>query len=169
MKKYTSDDIKILKANSFDLAMVDVSKGSFQRNLTAAVIHAIEFARQLVTDDLPDRIKYVLRLGSSYDSSALEEGEQTYPEDYSKPIRYFEKSEDVVNFLWRNGKVPEWINVSVDSKTAVHTNIKLECCGRFSNRIEHIYHAHEGRAPFHVLGPPVPQGFDLSSGKKYQL
>lgn len=169
-KKYTANDIKLVKPKKEYIESVDISRTAFEKNLASASNHALEFARTLVTNDLPDEIRYVVLLGASYDESPLEEGEYTFPNDYADRERCFYRIGDIADLLWRDGKVPEWINIFVESATPEYTNIKLECCGRFSDKAEHIYHAHEGRAPFHVLGPPMPVGTDFSSQEgKYQL
>lgn len=171
-KQYSADDIKRLKPTDEylkALEAVDISRDSFKRNLISAANYAVEFARTLVSNNLPNKIRYVVFLGASYDGNPLEEGECTFPEDYSQRERHFDESESVVNLLWRDGKVPEWINVIVQSETPEYTNVKLECCGRFSDKAENLYHVNEGRAPFHVLGPNLPQGYDLSSREKFDL
>lgn len=169
-KNYTANDIKLVKPKKEYIDMVDISRAAFEKNLESASSYALEFARTLVINDLPDGIRYVVLLGASYDESQLEEGEYTFPEDYEHRERCFYRVSDIVDLLWRNGKVPEWVNVFVESATQEYTNIKLECCGRFSDKVEYMYHAHEGRAPFHVLGPPMPVGGDFSSQEgKYQL
>lgn len=164
-KKYTADDIKLIKDKAIDSNAIDISRNSFEHNLISAAFHAQEFARTLVTNILPEKIKYVVYLGVSYDGNPLEDGEQIFPEDCTKNKRCFDRSEEVVDLLWREGSVPEWINVFVESNTSEYTQIKLDCCGRFSRKSEHIYHAHEGRAPFHVLGPPRQSEFDLFDKK----
>ena len=168
-KQYSADDIKTIKSKESYIDLVDISRPVFEKNLVDSAIHALEFARTLVTNALPDKIRYVVRLGVSYDGNPLEDGEVTFPSDYDEKERIFDNSQEVADLLWREGRVPEWINVTVLSETPEYTNVKLECCGRFSDKAEQIYHAHEGRAPFHVLGPPIPQGVDISKGEKYQL
>lgn len=155
-KIYTSDDIKIVNPKNNQSHKVDISQVGFERSLVEAARCALEFARQLVINNLPDKIRYDVILGCSYDGNSLEQGEYTFPEDYDNGQRLFENREDVVGLLWKDGKVPEWVNVSVESEDGVFTNVKLECCGRYSSNVEHVYHAHEGRAPFHVVGPPMP-------------
>ncbi|WP_075186522.1 hypothetical protein [Teredinibacter haidensis] len=168
-KKYTADDIKVIKPAKSNEQLIDISREAFGNNLLSASRHALEFARTLVIKELPDDVKYVVCLGASYDGNPLESGEITFPEDYNENMRIFDECEKVINLLWRDGKVPEWINISVASEEDGFTNVRLDCCGRYSSDPEQIYHAHEGRAPFHVLGPPVPQGVDIEKGQKYTL
>jgi hypothetical protein len=65
-------------------------------------------------------------------------------------------AETVVAELWRDGHVPEWINVAVVSETGTATVIEVVCCGRFTNDDSRLYHSQEGAPPFHVLGPALP-------------
>ena len=168
-KIYTADDIKLVKADKALSDKVDISRGRFKKNLESSSQHALDFTRSLVVNSLPDQIKYTVFLGASYDGNPLEDGERVFPEDYSERERAFANSEEVVELLWRDGTVPEWINVSVVSEDGEHTLIKLECCGRYSGDVKHMYHAHEGRAPFHVIGPPVPLGYEEAGGGKFDL
>jgi len=169
-KKYTADDINPLKPRSDLIRMVDISRGGFSTNLVSAAQHALEFARTLVFNELPDVIRYVVYLGASYDGNALIDDEETFSEDYTERIRQYSDSSDVVNLLWRDGKVPEWIDVAVESEDGKSTSVRLDCCGRYSDDVAQIYHAHENRAPFHVLGPSAPPEYELAEkGIKYDL
>jgi len=169
-KKYTADDIKPLKPRSDLVRMVDISRERFSTNLVLATQHALEFARTLVFNELPDAIRYVVYLGASFDDYALTDDEKTFSEDYTERTRLYSDSSDVVSLLWRDGKVPEWIDVTVVSEDGKYTNIKLDCCGRYSANAADIYHAHEGQAPFHVLGPSAPPEYGLGEeGIKYDL
>lgn len=166
-KKYTADDITIIKSKGE--YHVDISRKCFENNLILATQLSLEFARTLVVNELPDKIKYLVILGGSYDGNSLEKGEQIFPNDYGTRRKCFLSSSEVTELLWRDGKVPEWINIYVDSENGEYSYIKLECCGRYSSDTRHIYHAHEGKAPFHVLGPPLPPEHDLKRAGKFDL
>ncbi|WP_086929644.1 hypothetical protein [Agarilytica rhodophyticola] len=165
-KKYSAADIPVLKAENTYLELVDISYNRFKENLDQAIVRAVEFAKTLVINTLPDRIQFIVFLGASYDSE-LQEGEITYPDDYLDVERLRESVEDVFPLLWREGSVPEWVNIYVESCDEKFTRVRLDCCGRFSSQPEKMYHAHEGLAPFHVLGPPRPKGAE--QGEKFQL
>lgn len=168
-KIYTADDIKILKPIENNTKSVDIDRESFRKNLLAASDHAVEFARTLVVNKLIGSTRYFVHVGASHDGNPLEKGEIIVSENFDRKKVEFKNCEQVIDLLWRDGKVPEWINVSVASESEGHTTIRLECCGRYSSNPDHIYHIHEGRAPFHVLGPPVPIGVDPSAGEKYRI
>ena len=169
-KIYTADDIKIIKPRDDFSSLVDISREAFEKNVISSAKYAAEFARTLVVNVLPDNIRYVIYLGASYDGNPLEDNESTYPDDDKNGERSFIDSSSVTDLLWREGKVPEWIDVAVESEDGEYTSVKLECCGRFTDDIKHIYHAHEGRAPFHVLGPLMPPEYEPGEeGGKYDL
>lgn len=167
-KKYSVEDIALVKADHSDIGLVDLTKDGFEKNLVLAARSALEFARTLVVNELPNMIRYVLLLNVSYNDNQLDEDEFVFNEESLS--QEFTESHDVAELLWRDGKVPEWINVSVVSETEEFTNIKLECCGRFTSNPKYIYHAKEGMAPFHVLGPPIPTDVNMiKDGEKYKL
>ena len=168
-KIYTADDIKVLSPEDATEYDIDISREGFESNLVGSASYAVEFARTFITNILPDSIKYMVYLNSSYDESALEEDEYVYPDDNELSKKLFSDNDSVVELLWRDGKVPEWINVTVEAEDDEYTTVKLECCGRFSSNEKYMYHAHEGKAPFHVLGPPIPSGVNVDKGDKYDL
>lgn len=61
-----------------------------------------------------------------------------------------------MEILWRDGLVPEWINLSVISEQSTYTLIEVLACGRFTDNEKLLYHINEGYPPFHVLGPTLP-------------
>lgn len=133
----------------------------FRERLRDAATSARDFARTLVEERLPDNLVFRIRLNSSYDGNPLVGDERVYPED-SKPERAFalrECTEDrVVSTLWREGAVPEWVNLSVIGETEDATLVEVVACGRFTADEAHLYHQAEERSPFHVLGPTLPAG-----------
>jgi hypothetical protein len=62
--------------------------------------------------------------------------------------------------LWRDGHVPQWINVAVLTETGTETIVELLCCGRFTADETRLYPVDEGRPPFHVLSPMLPPSYD---------
>lgn len=170
MKKYTTEDIKQVGSGlEFEKLQnsIDISFEGFRNNLISAVNLAHDFTQQYVLEVLPDELSYLVRLGGSYDGNPLRDDETTYPKDYEDSERSYSSVDDIAKLLWRSGKVPEWVNVQVLKQDKTYTYINLICCGRFSNNKSNIYHAHEGKAPFHVLGPALP--IEYSAGEKFSL
>lgn len=168
-KKYSIEDIKPVKPRPELFENIDISKDGFRKNLIISSERVVKFTRNYVLNVLPDEIRFVVYLGVSNDANPLDDGEQVYPNDYSERKRFFSDVDDVVELLFREGKVPEWINVTVDSEDGESTKVKLECCGRFSDRKEHMYPSPSGISPFHILGPALPPWFDKNSKKKFDL
>lgn len=168
-KKYTADDIQLIKVDESVFESVDLSFDTFKMNLVAAAELARDYARTFVTNSLPEKIAFEVHYGCSYDGNPLVGDEKTFPGDYKEQPLTTESSEDVASMLWRDGFVPNWINVTVSHEDGARTYIKLECSGRYSATPRLMYHIHEGRPPFHVLGPPTPPGFDRKQGDKFNL
>jgi hypothetical protein len=66
----------------------------------------------------------------------------------------------VVDYLWRAGKVPEWIDAAVEAQDAHCSLIGLRCCGRFTASEELLYHRPGGLAPFSIKSPVLPPGWE---------
>jgi len=131
----------------------------FATRLRDAAMTARDFARQFVEEGLPDTMRFRVRLNSSFDGHPRVGDEVIYPMDggYERASALKDCSaEQVVETLWRDGRVPEWIDVSVIAATGAATLLQLVCCGRFTAENQLLYHEREGRAPFHVTGPVLP-------------
>lgn len=173
-KKYTSEGLAKLPA--LDPALVnnvDISKEGFRKNFREAIRRAYECAKRYVFNNLDLPFRFRVKLGASYDGNPLVSDETTFPEDYTERERCFSEPDQVTDLLWREGKVPEWINVSIKQVDASHVFFEVLCCGRYSTDKEMLYHHREGIVPFHVLGPPLPtdyvfedkiEKFDLNGG-----
>jgi hypothetical protein len=73
-----------------------------------------------------------------------------------------------VGFLWRGGKVPEWIDAAVQAEDGGQTLVSLRCCGRFTAQEELLYHRYPGGVPpFSIKSPVLPPGWESveASGK----
>jgi hypothetical protein len=147
-----------------------VEREVFARRLHEAAVAARDFARRFIEEPLPDPMLFRLRLNSSYDGNPRVGDEVIFPDDSS-----FQRAEElkacneeqVVSELWRDGRVPEWIDVAVMGETGKATLLQLLCCGRFSAQDERLYHAWEGRPPFHVTGPTLPARYE--DGHKFSI
>lgn len=142
-----------------------MNKKTFQEHLTCATDSAVDFARNYVLNELPSQRKFLVHPNQSYDDNPLRTDEETYPSDTQpndKPI-VFATAEAVVDYLWRNDKIPEWIDINVGGEDGEHTCLQLLCCGRFTATEELLYHRDGGVAPFSVKSPVLPPGYDDSS------
>ncbi|MEQ8277009.1 MAG: hypothetical protein RMA76_27580 [Deltaproteobacteria bacterium] len=146
-----------------------MERDEFRRRFVAAYTRARDFAREYIEEPLPDAVRFRVELNASYDGHA-DETVRLYPED-SAPERRAEladvDAETAFAALYRDGRIPEWINVSVEDATDAHTIVELTVCGRFTDDDARLYHQQEGRPPFHVLGPALPPEYE--EGVRFSL
>lgn len=138
-----------------------MTKEEFKDNFLKALDGLIPFTQEFVINDLPSEVKFIIKPNSSYDGNPLVDDEEIFPNDnvnidsQMSPCDF----DNAIDYLWRNGKVPEWINVSVYRCDTNYTYVKLESCGRYSGNINNLYHVQEGRPPFHALSPSIPLNY----------
>lgn len=113
------------------------------RNLfTEWLRQAAEGARQLaapsLVEQLPAQLILLVRFNMSY-------GDRSFPSDDGRVERL--PAGRATDLLWRDGRVPEWIDVAVTSETGTATVVELTCCGRYTV---------PAGSPFHVVGPVLP-------------
>lgn len=149
-----------------------MNKDTFIELLSKASKSSRDFARTMIIEGLPDTVVFKVRLNCSYDGNPLHADERVYPDDRE---RFTEgqleglQIEYVVELLWRDGRVPEWIDISVIDADDEHTIVEARCCGRFTDNDALLYYDEEGTiavhdpliggprpSPFHVVGPSLP-------------
>lgn len=174
---YSEESIQKITIDESVYEAIDLSRPAFKKNLEEAATAARDFARTLVTNTLPDPISYIIHYGCSYDGNPLVGDEKTFPEDYDHEPLTTASSEEVTQCLWRDGFVPEWIDIKVSHEDGERTYITLWCCGRYSATPRKLYHVRGGHPPFQVVGPSMPHSiarkqpyekFDLYWNKKSQ-
>jgi hypothetical protein len=135
---------------------------TFQSNLKSAAYQARTFANQFVSNDLPPQARFIVRCNRPPNEEIelpLQSDEERYPdidtETHFNP-RILASPEAVSAFLYRQGKVPVWININVDHTDADATYFMLRYCPRFSAEENMIRNSEEGAPPFRVLVPALP-------------
>jgi hypothetical protein len=147
-----------------------MDKEIFQERLLSAADLAVKFARNYVWNELPEKRVFLVHPNQSFDGNPLNGDEVTYPSDTQaddQPI-IFATAEAVVDYLWRDDKVPEWIDISVGGEDGNHTHLQLLCCGRFTATEELLYHRSGDIPPFSIKSPVLPPGYDDTSGADSQ-
>ena len=130
----------------------------FMSHLMSATQQCLERARIFIVEHLPEECRYRIFPNQSYDGNPLVGDEQVFPED-SLPEGQFQgpmEAETVVSYLWREGKVPEWIDMVVSSADGEYTTLSLRCCGRFTGTYEYLYHHPDTINYLRILGGEVP-------------
>jgi hypothetical protein len=133
-----------------------MEKKVFAERLQAAMRHLIELCRPEVDGVLPDKTQFRVLLNRSFDGHADPSKHRLYPEDDSPERQQALRAcsqEQVVDELWRDGRIPEWIDARVVGETGEATCIELTCCGRFTADETRLYHRQRGYPPFALKGP----------------
>jgi hypothetical protein len=135
-----------------------MDKAVFERNFRNATEHAVAFAKNYVVNDLPDGRVFLVYTNQSYDGHPLRSDETLYPEEElpagSDPSLRTQR--ESIDFLWRHGKVPEWIDVSVTRVEAGNTVLSLLCCGRFTADERLLYYPQSPTPGFGIKSPVFP-------------
>lgn len=134
-----------------------MDKEEFTKNFQSSLEKLIDFTQEMVINTLPKNLRFIILTNCFYDGNELELDEEVYPEDKTNRNSSINPTDErqVVEYLWRDGKIPEWINVQVDSCDENYTYISLECCGRYTSKKELMYHI-ERFPPFNPLSPAIP-------------
>ncbi len=61
--------------------------------------------------------------------------------------------EELSEILWVEGKVPEWVNLTLVSYSNDYCFIEVMTSRRLTDDESRFMHRNEGNPPFHVLGP----------------
>ncbi|MDB5218707.1 MAG: hypothetical protein JWO86_6634 [Myxococcaceae bacterium] len=126
-----------------------------------AAAAARDFARRFIEEPLPDAMHFRVHLNSSYDVNAGPDF-KLFPEDSSEAAPLETKSVDadkVVDVLWREGYVPQWVDIVVVGETGATSVLDVVACGRFTDDERRLYYTDTGIAPFSPKGPSLPMGY----------
>jgi hypothetical protein len=140
-----------------------VDRGTFETRLRAAAEQAVQFARRYVRQALPDEVAFLVYPNQSYDGNPRVGEEVVFPDQSLPQGRHHGPwtAEEVVAFLWRDGKVPEWIDTAVQAEDGNRSLIGLRCCGRFTAQEELLYHRlPDGVPPFSIKSPVLPPAWE---------
>jgi hypothetical protein len=147
--------------------------GIFEHRLQSAAQQTVAFARQHVRQQLPDDVAFLVYPNQSYDGDPRVDDEEVFPDDSLPKGQYHGpwSTKQVVGFLCRGGKVPEWIDVSVLAEDKKQTFVELHCCGRFTAQDELLYRKYPGGIPPFLIKSPVlpPLWEGVESSGKFDL
>lgn len=142
-----------------------MTNSEFQTLLSHSSNLALDFARTYVADNLPNNFKYSVRLNASTDDINLKQFD-IYPSDNDKVVDFI-TADKVISLLNRNGKVPVWIDISVECVNKYFTVFQLLCSGRYSADENEFYYLKGGTGPFGIKSPTFP--IDYVEGVKFNL
>ena len=139
-----------------------MDRDTFEARLREAGRQAVQVARAHVRQALPDAVAFRVYPNQSFDGNPRVGDEAVFP-DESRPGGWFLgpwSADEAVGHLWRDGRVPEWIDAAVESEDGRRSLVGLTCCGRFTASEELLYHRPGGLAPFAVKSPSLPPGWE---------
>ncbi len=142
-----------------------MTKEEFLFHLQGASLVALKFAENYVKNKLTTDFKYNVILNASTDDPNLPQFD-IYPEDTGK-MQLDLSDNEVVDLLYRKGKVPVWIDINVLKSSRKSTTFNLLCAGRYSDNKEEFYYNHNGSGPFGIKSPKLPVGY--KEGSKFKL
>lgn len=146
-----------------------MDRALFEQQLLRAAAEARDFARRVVEETLPDEMRYRVHLNASYDGHATPDF-RLFPEDSSRDVVYATKNlaaHEVVELLWREGRVPQWADLAVVDETAEATVLEVLCAGRFTGDESRLYYAERGTGCFGPKGPALP--LDYVEGRRFSI
>lgn len=134
-----------------------MQQADFSRLLDLATADAIALAKMMLLDELSDQYVYRIFPNQSFDGNRDAE-EIVYPMDSLGSIDdYIMMTRDeCISFMYREGRLPEWIDISVGAAGADLTYIDCRCCGRFTDNDQRLYYNRTGRGPFGIKSPTLP-------------
>src|SRR5205807_5691845 len=139
-----------------------VDRGTFEERMREVGLRVVLFAREHVLQQLRDDVAFrvyqpvVRRQPASCGRARVLERVIARGGEFLGPW----SAEEVIEYLWGAGKVPEWIDAAVESEDGQRSLIGLRCCGRFTASEELLYHRSCGLAPFSIKSPVLPPGWE---------
>jgi len=122
-----------------------------------AVEDCIDLAQAMVIEQLPQTAKFHILWYKPTDANGRTKflgGRLLLPSDLQRVDHVTAR-----RILWTDGKIPEWINFSVESISNEYTLIEVMLSDKLTSDEEPLRHSREGNPPFHVLGPILPPGW----------
>lgn len=117
-----------------------------------------EFAQKLVTEELPTTLRFdIAPVHRTPDEEGLIRflgGRLVTPAQLQglEPLR-------ARKYLWVDGKIPHWIDLSVHSTDHEFTFVHIRACDRVTADDRKLYYVKGGtKTPFHVVSPPALEG-----------
>jgi len=142
-----------------------MTKEEFLILINGASFFSFKFAEQYLKNDLIPEFRYDVFLNTSKDDPSFTQFD-VYPEDNER-IEKGLTDKEVRDLIYRNGKVPVWIDISVYKSDKKTTTFKLLCAGRYSDNKEEFYYHKGGTGPFGIKSPNLP--VDYKEGRKFKL
>jgi hypothetical protein len=117
------------------------------------------FAQRYVIEELPTTVRFDFAI---YGQTPNNKGQIKYLGGRlltSQQLRGVEPLQ-AREYLWVDGKIPQWINLKVQSADRDFTFIEVHACNRITDDDAKLYYTNDGaKTPFQILGPSPPPGW----------
>jgi len=146
-----------------------VERSVLGQQLELATAQAVAFARRYCHQSLLGPVKYRVCPCRSFDDNRQSD-EYVFPNegDTLDDVLGPWSAEEVVAWMWRDGRVPVWVDVSVFAEVTGEVVVQLLCAGRFSDNPNRFYYECDGQSsPFGIKSPSLPPGW--SEGDKFDV
>ena len=124
-----------------------MKKNDFLFLLLGVSYACLKTTEQSLNKKMSSDFKYRVHLNSSHDLRA--KNYNIYPEDGNKIVDNISDLE-VVNLLFRDEKVPVWIDIMIEEFNHDVTIFKLICAGRYSSKKDDLYYNERGSGAFGI-------------------
>jgi len=142
-----------------------MKREEFFFQLQKATNKAAEFAEEYIINDVVRNFKYNVTLISPL---KIKETNGTKEHIEQEPEKKFGVDiHKAVELIYRDGKVPRWIDINVIKTKRRVTIVKLVCSRDYSGKKEDLYYTLNGTEPFGIKSPLLPA--DYIEGKKFKL
>lgn len=135
-------------------------KEDFMFLFLGASFASFTFAKRYLKNKLKSELKYDLELLTS-----SEERNERHPRGSITHINLTDK--EAVEILYKEGKLPVWIDISVSKSNRKFTTLNLLCSDYYTKDKNKFVYDKQGSGPFGIKSPDLPIGF--KEGKKFRL
>lgn len=142
-----------------------MTRDDFGIILDKATASALAFAQKLVLQSLPVQPVYEVHLNQSFDELPATDS-VLFPHEDNLVLKA-QSRDSVVECLFRDGRCPEWIDISAHAVGPDFTLFRLLCCGRFTSDDSRMYYHSCGLGLFGIKSPDLPKSYQ--DGQRFAL
>jgi len=126
-----------------------MTKENFRSRFLIAIDKSFNYAKKFVFDELPSKFKFNLY----------------HREKIEKYLRL--NVDEVIEKLYRDGKIPRWININVAKIDGEYTIFACAYSATFTNDDNMLQFSDEPWSPFQIGGPLMSEKYSMD--KKFYL
>lgn len=147
-----------------------LDRASFEELFSRSIERCVGFASGFVREQLPRDVQFQLLPNGSFDVEPRYDDQAVFPEE-DLPFRHYHEMtfDQAAKFLWREGMLPEWIELHVSEVKSAKTVVEVRVCGRFTKNEQRFYCGSVGTGPFRIKSPALPSWNHSQSGERFFL